>query len=250
MAPCRGLRILQRQRGVRVRDADGGGLLRRLGRNRIRRCRQQRSKPASDDPPRLGPGIRWSADGATAQPSLARLAVAPSVATSGMPNSYRALVRRGGLRGAGIPPDLADAVAEVESGYHPGVGRWRGRGRADAGDALDRAYARLPGHQGRTRPARGQCPLRCRLLAQAWRLADQDICTATMKYRAGHGETRFFLSVGRLLRQGPRQACGPGLSGDRYQCRRSPSARATAWRSATSGWPVGRPRAVGRRART
>ena len=28
-------------------------------------------------------------------------------------------------------------------------------------------------------------------LAKAWRLAGGDLCTATMKYRAGHGETRF-----------------------------------------------------------
>src|SRR5262249_45940658 len=28
-------------------------------------------------------------------------------------------------------------------------------------------------------------------LAQAWRLAGGDLCTAVMKYRAGHGETRF-----------------------------------------------------------
>lgn len=33
-------------------------------------------------------------------------------------------------------------------------------------------------------------------LAKAWRLAGGDLCTAAMKYRAGHGETRFsFLSV-------------------------------------------------------
>jgi hypothetical protein len=28
-------------------------------------------------------------------------------------------------------------------------------------------------------------------LAEAWRLSGQDICTTVMKYRAGHGETRF-----------------------------------------------------------
>jgi soluble lytic murein transglycosylase-like protein len=37
-------------------------------------------------------------------------------------------------------------------------------------------------------------------LAQAWRLAGADLCTAVMKYRAGHGETRFsFLSVNYCL---------------------------------------------------
>ena len=35
-----------------------------------------------------------------------------------------------------------------------------------------------------------------RYLAGAWRRANGDLCTATMKYRAGHGETRFsYLSV-------------------------------------------------------
>jgi len=38
-------------------------------------------------------------------------------------------------------------------------------------------------------------------LAAAWRLAGGDLCTAAMKYRAGHGETRFsFLSVDYCLR--------------------------------------------------
>jgi len=30
-----------------------------------------------------------------------------------------------------------------------------------------------------------------RYLARAWQLAGGDVCTAAMKYRAGHGETRF-----------------------------------------------------------
>jgi hypothetical protein len=38
-------------------------------------------------------------------------------------------------------------------------------------------------------------------LAGAWRLAGEDLCTATMKYRAGRGETRFsFLSVDYCMR--------------------------------------------------
>jgi soluble lytic murein transglycosylase-like protein len=37
-------------------------------------------------------------------------------------------------------------------------------------------------------------------LARAWRLAGGDLCTAVMKYRAGHGETRFsYLSVNYCL---------------------------------------------------
>jgi hypothetical protein len=38
-------------------------------------------------------------------------------------------------------------------------------------------------------------------LAGAWRHAGGDLCTAAMKYRAGHGETRFsFLSVEYCMR--------------------------------------------------
>src|SRR5262249_8765274 len=38
-------------------------------------------------------------------------------------------------------------------------------------------------------------------LAGAWRLANHDICTTAMKYRAGHGETQFsFLSVNYCVR--------------------------------------------------
>jgi hypothetical protein len=72
-------------------------------------------------------------------------------------------------------------------------------------------------------------------LAQAWRLAGGDICTAGMKYRAGHGETRFSsLSVnycvavrGKLVARGYRVMGdvpvatfgGPRAGRSRRQCR-------------------------------
>jgi len=117
-----------------------------------------------------------------------------------MPNSYRALVRQEATR-AGIPPDLADAVAEVESGYHPGaVG---GAGEVGLMQVMP-ATARMLGFTG-SNAELTQPEVNVRYgvtyLAQAWRLANQDICTATMKYRAGHGETRFsYLSVDYCVR--------------------------------------------------
>lgn len=105
-------------------------------------------------------------------------------------SSSRTLVRLEAVR-AGLPPEVADAVTEVESGYHagtigaageiglmqvmPGTARMLGF----TGSADELATPAINIHYGVT------------YLAQAWRLAGGDICTATMKYRAGHGETRF-----------------------------------------------------------
>ncbi len=112
------------------------------------------------------------------------------LASSDPVQSNRALVRAEALR-AGLPPDIADAVTEVESGYHPGTIGAAGeiglmqvmpataRMLGFAGTEAELAAPAINIHYGVT------------YLAQAWRLADGDICTATMKYRAGHGETRF-----------------------------------------------------------
>lgn len=128
-------------------------------------------------------------------------AAAPSSGAAPDPaRTNRALVRQEAVH-AGLPPDVADAVAEVESGYHPatigaageiglmqvmpGTARMLGF----AGTAEELAAPEINAHYGVT------------YLAQAWRLAGGDICTATMKYRAGHGETRFsYRSVDYCLR--------------------------------------------------
>jgi soluble lytic murein transglycosylase-like protein len=88
----------------------------------------------------------------------------------------------------------------VESGYNPaaigGVGEIglmqilpsTARMLRFVGTASDLAVPETNIHYGVT------------YLAQAWRLAGGDLCTAVMKYRAGHGETRFsFLSVNYCL---------------------------------------------------
>jgi hypothetical protein len=93
----------------------------------------------------------------------------------------------------GLPPSLADAVMRVESNYNPSA---RGRDGEYGLMQVMPPTARMLGFTG---PIEGLAEpetnirLGVRYLAGAWRLAKGDICTAAMKYRAGHGETRFSL---------------------------------------------------------
>jgi hypothetical protein len=91
----------------------------------------------------------------------------------------------------GIPFALVDAVMFVESSYNPGA---RGRvGEIGLMQVLP-ATAALMGFQGpvaRLAEPATNIAYGARYLAQAWRLAGGDLCTTVMKYRAGHGETRF-----------------------------------------------------------
>ena len=101
--------------------------------------------------------------------------------------TYRALIRREAAKN-GLPPDIADAVAAIESGYDPGaiggvgeIGLMQVRPETAAmlgfkGDLAELARPDVNIHYGVT------------YLGQAWRLADGDLCRALMKYRAGHGE--------------------------------------------------------------
>ncbi len=113
--------------------------------------------------------------------------------------SYRALIEKEAT-GTGLSPDIAEAVMAVESGYNPaaigGVGEIglmqilpsTARMLGFVGSSTDLAVPATNIHYGVT------------YLAQAWRLAGGDLCTAVMKYRAGHGETRFsYLSVNYCL---------------------------------------------------
>lgn len=109
--------------------------------------------------------------------------------------SFRALIEQEARR-AGLAPEIAEAVMAVESGYNPaaigGVGEIglmqilpsTARMLGFSGSNTELAVPATNIHYGVT------------YLAQAWRLAGGDLCTAVMKYRAGHGETRFsFRSV-------------------------------------------------------
>jgi hypothetical protein len=144
-----------------------------------------------DEPPPVLPG------GVSGTLSPARSAV---VSPGNERELYRTMVREEASR-AGLPPDFADAIAEVESAYHPGsVGA---AGEVGLMQVMP-STARLLGFEGTTEQlAAPEVNVRYGVtyLAQAWRLAGGDICTAAMKYRAGHGETRFsYLSVDYCIR--------------------------------------------------
>lgn len=124
-----------------------------------------------------------------APPAVERPA-APAPRPAGSPASYRALAESEARR-AGLPSEIADAVMAVESGYDPRAIGSSGEiglmqvmpstarmlGFAGSNEALAAPETNI--HYGVT------------YLARAWRLAGGDLCTAAMKYRAGHGETRF-----------------------------------------------------------
>lgn len=108
---------------------------------------------------------------------------------------YGRLIERESLA-VGLPPALVDAVMAVESRYNPAVVGMDGevglmqvmlptaRMMGFTGTSMELATPDVNVHYG------------VQYLAGAWRRAGGDLCTATMKYRAGHGETRFsYLSV-------------------------------------------------------
>lgn len=112
---------------------------------------------------------------------------------------YRSLIQKE-TAFTGLAPEIAEAVMAVESGYNPaaigGVGEIglmqilpsTARMLGFAGTNADLAVPATNIHYGVT------------YLAQARRLAGGDLCTTVMKYRAGHGETRFsVLSVNYCL---------------------------------------------------
>lgn len=108
---------------------------------------------------------------------------------------YRTLIEKEAAQ-AGIAPEIAEAVMAVESGYNPGaIG---GVGEIGLMQILP-STARMLGFSGTLAELavpETNIHYGVTYLAKAWRLAGGDLCTATMKYRAGHGETRFsFLSV-------------------------------------------------------
>jgi len=122
------------------------------------------------------------------------------------PDLYRRLAQHRAVEND-VPFALVDAVMGVESAYKP-------QAVGDAGEVglmqVLPSTATMLGFQGSL--VELAVPVTniqygTQYLADAWRLADGDICTTVMKYRAGHGETRFSersvnycLSVRRRLR--------------------------------------------------
>jgi soluble lytic murein transglycosylase-like protein len=113
---------------------------------------------------------------------------------------FREISRREALK-RGLPPEIADAVMRVESAYRADV-------RGAAGEIglmqVMPPTARMLGFAGTLEALADpetNIALGVRYLAEAWRLARGDICTAAMKYRAGHNERRFsVLSVRYCVR--------------------------------------------------
>jgi soluble lytic murein transglycosylase-like protein len=115
-------------------------------------------------------------------------------------NAFRALAACE-ARAKDLPAEFAVAVMEIESSYDP---------EARGGDGeiglmqVMPATARLMGFRGtldELAEPRTNIALGVRYLAGAFQLAEGDLCTTVMKYRAGHAETRFSaLSVRYCLR--------------------------------------------------
>ena len=87
-----------------------------------------------------------------------------------------------------IPPELADAVAMVETGYRPDV-------IGSSGEVglmqIMPATARQLGFRGTTAELAAPATniaLGVRYLARAWALGGGDVCRSLMKYRAGLGQ--------------------------------------------------------------
>lgn len=108
---------------------------------------------------------------------------------------YRALIEKEAA-GTGLAPEIAEAVMGVESGYNPDV--IGGVGEIGLMQLLP-STARMLGFSGSLAELaipENNIHFGVMYLAEAWRRAGGDLCTAVMKYRAGHGETRFsYLSV-------------------------------------------------------
>jgi soluble lytic murein transglycosylase-like protein len=119
--------------------------------------------------------------------------------TASGPAGYRTIAAFEAKR-SGLAPEIADSVMAVESGYNPAA-------IGDSGEIglmqILPSTARMLGFVGTNTdlavPATN-IHYGVMYLAQAWQLAGGDLCTAVMKYRAGHGETRFsYLSVNYCL---------------------------------------------------
>jgi hypothetical protein len=115
------------------------------------------------------------------------------------PARYRALIEKETAK-TNLAPEIAEAVMAVESGYNAGaIG---GVGEIGLMQILP-STARMLGFNGTMAELavpETNIHYGVTYLAEAWRRAGGDLCTATMKYRAGHGETRFsVLSVNYCL---------------------------------------------------
>lgn len=117
-------------------------------------------------------------------------APAPDQAEAPDESAIRAIVRRE-AESRGMPAEIAEAVVSVESAYNPrAVG---GVGEIGLMQVLP-STARMLGFSEplpKLFDPETNIKYGVRYLGQAWKLTGEDICGTVMKYRAGHGETRF-----------------------------------------------------------
>ncbi|WP_020180574.1 transglycosylase SLT domain-containing protein [Methylopila sp. M107] len=118
--------------------------------------------------------------------------VAPDDAATGQPDeaAIRAMLRKE-AEAAGLPPEIAEAVTSVESGFNArAVG---GVGEIGLMQVLPSTARMLGFSEPLPRLFDPATNIRygVRYLSQAWKLTGEDICGTVMKYRAGHGESRF-----------------------------------------------------------
>jgi hypothetical protein len=130
---------------------------------------------------------------------LSAMAAAAPLAAHGAGMSeisgYRLIAEREARR-YGLPRQIVDAVMRVESAYDPMASGQDGEVGLMQILPTTAAMLGFRGSIAELREPRTNIRLGVTYLAGAWRLAGGDLCTTVMKYRAGHGETRFsFLSV-------------------------------------------------------
>ena len=88
----------------------------------------------------------------------------------------------------GLPPELVDAVTQIESSYDPSARG--GAGEIGLMQVMPGTAAMLGfvGTDAELAVPETNIRLGAEYLAEAWRLAGGNVCRALMKYRAGHGE--------------------------------------------------------------
>ena len=126
--------------------------------------------------------------------------------------NYLALIKREAER-LGLPPEVADAVVHVESGYDPSaIG-----GVGEVGLMQIRpSTAAMLGFSGpisQLFDPETNVKYGVMYLAGAWRLAGGNLCGALAKYRAGHGETRISARSAAYCARANAHLASPGVQG-------------------------------------
>ena len=138
----------------------------------------------------------------------------PSAAAAQPQSGFRAILKKEALSN-NLPFEVADAVIQIESGYNPkligGVGEiglMQVRPETAVmlgfqGSTIELAEPEVNIHYGVT------------YLAEAWRLANGNLCRALMKYRAGWGEEVMTERSVAYCERVQKYLAGGGLAPDR-----------------------------------